>query len=151
MYHSYGTFIEKPWFWSKSNMWYDLRKPVTWCKIDIFSYWYHVKVWIILFPELFTWISSDTGIKSYICSKAIKIKKKIGIIMLISFILQFHLLRHVTGFPRSHHILIIDLSLPFYSKQNKKLGYAKLFNFSFKCPLCGPNMLILWYNSVEIH
>ncbi len=23
------------------NMWCDLRKPVTWCNIDILSYWYH--------------------------------------------------------------------------------------------------------------
>ncbi len=38
---------------SLAMMWCDLRKPVTWCKIDILSYnWYHVKVWIILFPEL---------------------------------------------------------------------------------------------------
>ncbi len=58
------------------HMWCDLRKPVTWWKIDILSYWYHVKVWIFLFPELFTWISSDTGIKSYKCSKAIKNKEK---------------------------------------------------------------------------
>ena len=36
-----------------NHMWCDLKKPVTWCKIDIFSCWYHVKVWIILFPELF--------------------------------------------------------------------------------------------------
>ncbi len=58
------------------------------CKIDILSYWYHVKVWIILFSELFTWISSDTGIKSYWCSKAIKkIEKNIRIMMLVSFIL----------------------------------------------------------------
>ena len=35
-------------------MWCDLRKPVTWCKIVFLSYWYHVKVRIILFPELFT-------------------------------------------------------------------------------------------------
>ncbi len=49
-----------------------------WCdlKIHILSYWYHVKVWSILFLELFTWISSDTGIKSYWCSKAVKNKEK---------------------------------------------------------------------------
>ena len=35
----------------------------------------------------------------------IKIKKNIRILMFISFILQFHFLQHVTGFPRSHHIL----------------------------------------------
>ncbi len=29
--------------------------------------------------------------------------------MLISFILQFHPLRHVTGFPRSHHICTYNL------------------------------------------
>ncbi len=29
-------------------LWCDLRKPVTWCKIDILRYWYHVKSWIIL-------------------------------------------------------------------------------------------------------
>ena len=34
-------------------MWCDLRKPVTWFKIGILSFWYHVKVWIILFPERF--------------------------------------------------------------------------------------------------
>ncbi len=49
-------------------------------------------------------VSSDTGIKSYWCSKAIKIKKNIRIVILISFILQFHPLRHVMGFLRSHHI-----------------------------------------------
>ncbi len=59
-----------------NNLWCDMRKPITWCKIDIWSYWYHVKVWIILFPELFIWICSDTGIKSYWCSKAIKNKEK---------------------------------------------------------------------------
>ena len=88
-------------------MWCDLRKPVTWCKTDILSYCYYVIVWIILFPELFTWMSSDTGIKSYWCSKAIQNKEKnIRIMMLIFFILWFHSLRHVmTGFPRSHHRL----------------------------------------------
>ena len=56
---------KKPMFvmWERGKvatyLWCDLRKPVTWCKIDILSYWYHLKVWIILFPELFTWISSD--------------------------------------------------------------------------------------------
>ncbi len=45
-------------------MWCDLRKPVTWYKIDSLSYWYHVKVWIISIPELFTWIFSDTGNKN---------------------------------------------------------------------------------------
>ena len=87
-------------------MWCDLRKPITSCKIDILSYWIHVKVWIILFPELFTWIFSDTGIKSYWCSKAIQINKNIRIILLISLILQFHPLQHVTGFHRSHHIYL---------------------------------------------
>ncbi len=59
-------------------MWCDLRKPIkcNGAKIDILSYWYYVKVWIILFPELLTWIFSDTGIKSYWCSKAIKNFKK---------------------------------------------------------------------------
>ncbi len=57
----------------------------------------------VLSSELFTWISCDTGIKSYWCSHAIKNKENIRIMMLISFILQFHLLRHVTGFPRSDH------------------------------------------------
>ncbi len=33
-----------------------------------------------------------------------QIKKTIRIVMLVSFILQFHLLWHVTGFHRSHHI-----------------------------------------------
>ncbi len=68
------------------SMWCDMRKPVTWCKIDIWNYWYHKKVWIILFPEPL-WVSSDTGIKSYRSSKAIKNKEKH--VMLISFILQF--------------------------------------------------------------
>ncbi len=57
-------------------MWCDLRKPVTWRKIYILSYWFHVKVWIILFPNLFTLISSDTAVKSYWCSKATKNKEK---------------------------------------------------------------------------
>ncbi len=52
------------------------ENPVTWCKVDILSYWYRVKVWIILFPELFTWIFSDAGIKSNWCSKAIKNQEK---------------------------------------------------------------------------
>ena len=30
-----------------THLWCDLRKPVTWHKIDILSYWYYVKVWII--------------------------------------------------------------------------------------------------------
>ncbi len=109
-------------------MWCDLRKPVTWCKIDILSYWYHVKVWIILFPELFTWISSDTGIKSYWCSKAIKNKKNIRIMMLISFILQFHPLRHVTGFPRSHHIIMFQSNIQVTSLEvsNRLHGYVIL-------------------------
>ena len=58
------------------HLWCDLRKPVTWCKFNILRYWNHVKVWIILFPELFTWISTDTGIKSYWSSKAIKNERK---------------------------------------------------------------------------
>ncbi len=75
------------------KMWCDLRKPVTWCKI-ILSYWYHSKVWIILFSELFTWIISDTGYKSYWSSNAIKNKGKktnIIVMMLISFNLHFTL------------------------------------------------------------
>ena len=42
-----------------------MRKPVIWCKIDILSYWYHVNLLIIFFPDLFTWISSDNGMKNY--------------------------------------------------------------------------------------
>ncbi len=72
-----------------AHMWCDLRKPVTWCKIDILSSWYHVKVWIILFPELFTWVVSDTGIKSYWCSKATKIKKNIRNVMLLPLFCSF--------------------------------------------------------------
>ncbi len=53
-------------------IWARSEKTRAWCKIDILSYWYQVKIWIILFPELFTWISSDTGIKSYRCSKGHK-------------------------------------------------------------------------------
>ncbi len=67
----------KAWYHCNSiYLWYDRWKPITCRKIDILSYWYHEKVWIIFFPELFTWISSDTGIKSYRCSKAIKNKEK---------------------------------------------------------------------------
>ncbi len=47
-------------------------KTLTWWKIYILSYWYHVKVWIILFSDHFTWTLCDTGIRSYWCSKAIK-------------------------------------------------------------------------------
>ena len=79
-----------------TNMWCDLGKPFAWCKISIES-WYHVKVWIVLFSELFTWIFCDTGVKSYWCSKA----KNIRIMLLITFILQLHPQRNVTGFPRS--------------------------------------------------
>ncbi len=42
-----------------------------------------------------------------------KIKKDIRIMLFISFILQFHPLRHVTGFHRSHHIYC-DLPLNTY-------------------------------------
>ena len=48
---------------------------------------YHMKVWIILFSELFTWAFCDTAIKSYRCSK----------------VCSFNSVRHVTGFLRSHH------------------------------------------------
>ncbi len=44
---------------------------------------YHMKVLIILFSERFTWIFCDTGIKS-------KYRKTLTIMLLISFILQFH-------------------------------------------------------------
>ncbi len=51
--------------------------------------------------------------------------------MLISFILQFHLLRHVTGFHRSHHkysmILIRDM--------------VKLFPLGDLEPMAGPTRL----------
>ncbi len=80
----------------QGQMWCDLRKPVTWCKIDILRYWYYdIKIWIILIPELFTWVSYDTGIKSYWFQKLSNMMKNIRITMLISFILQFHPLRHV--------------------------------------------------------
>ncbi len=39
------------------KLWYDLGKPITWWKISNLSYCYHVKVWIILFSELFAWVS----------------------------------------------------------------------------------------------
>ncbi len=60
-------------------------------KFIFLVYWYYVKVWIILFPEFFTWVSFNTGIKGYRCSKAIENKEKHNriIILLISFILQF--------------------------------------------------------------
>ncbi len=89
-------------------------EPVKWCKIDILIYWYHVKVWIIFFPELFTWISSDTSIKSYWFSKAIKIKKNIRIMMFISFILQLQPLRHVTGLLRSHYLNNCNLDASYF-------------------------------------
>ena len=54
------------------HLWCDLRKPFTWCKIDVFSYWYHVKVnFEFLFSKPFTWIFRNTGTKIYWCSKAI--------------------------------------------------------------------------------
>ncbi len=106
------VYIEGTLIISKSrNEYTDViwENPSHGAKIDILSYWYHVKVWIILFPQLFTWISSDTGIKSYWCSNSINIKKNIRIKLLISFILQFHLLRHVMGFHRSRHIFASKL------------------------------------------
>ncbi len=90
--------------WRQYVMWSDKTRHMV--QNWYLRYWYHVKVWIILFPELFTWIFSDTGIKSYWCSKAIQINKNIRIILLISLILQFHPLQHVTGFHRSHHIYL---------------------------------------------
>ncbi len=59
-------------------MWCDLRKPITWYKISNLSYLYHMmKVWIILFSDLFTWAFCDTGIKrTYWCSKVVKKKEK---------------------------------------------------------------------------
>ena len=81
------------------KMWCDLMwKTFKWWEIDILSYWYHVKVLIILFSEQFTWIFCDTGMKSYWCSKAVK-NKDVRIMFIISFILQFHPVRHVTSFP----------------------------------------------------
>ncbi len=70
-----------------------------------------------------------------------KIKKNIRIMMLISFILQFHLLRHVTGFHRSHHKCSVYMPLGLihsyfiFSVQNRvlkakvceKLDYAVPF------------------------
>ncbi len=91
------------------NVHRDLVKFVTWCTISNFSYWYHMKVWI-LFSELFTWAFCDTGIKSYVCSKVVKNNKKnirIMLLMLISLTLQCHSVQHVTGFLRSHHIIHI--------------------------------------------
>ena len=49
----------------RAYMWCDLGKPILWCKISNLSYWYHMKVRIILFSELFTRVISDAGIKSY--------------------------------------------------------------------------------------
>ncbi len=48
-------------------MWYEKNRHMV--------HWYHVKVWNITFIELFTWLS-DTSIKCYYCSKAIKNKEK---------------------------------------------------------------------------
>ncbi len=69
-------------------LWCDLRKHVTWCEIDFSSYCYHVKVWIILVPKRFIWNSYDTSLKSYWCSKVLKI---IRIVILISCIFQYHI------------------------------------------------------------
>ena len=64
----------------------------------LLAWWYHVKVWIILFPELVTWISSDAGIKSYWWSKAIENKEKHWNYDVNFFYFAISPLRHVTGF-----------------------------------------------------
>ena len=112
-----------------TQMWCDLRKPVTSCKIDVLSYWYHVKVWIILFLNLFTWISSDTDIKNCwgYCSKSYKNKEKYYDSNLLYFALQFHPLWHVTGFPRSHHKLLMCL----LEKRENVLMYLKIYEFVY--------------------
>ena len=84
---------EKTWIWCKIIFWI---VGITFVKVQIRP---------ILFPELFTWVSSDTGSESYWCSKAIKIKKNVSIMLSISFILHFHPLWHVMGFSISHHII----------------------------------------------
>ena len=77
----------------RSNMWiicdviwenlsHDAK--LTFWVIDIMWKWFS-------FYVLFTWYSDATAIKSYWCSK---VTKNIRIMMLISFILQFHPLRH---------------------------------------------------------
>ncbi len=53
-----------------NSMWHDLRKPVTWCKIDILSYWYHVKVWItssitFFLDHLWYWYQTLLMFKGY--------------------------------------------------------------------------------------
>ncbi len=84
--HSNGHYVEYA-----IVMWSEKTRHMV--QIDSLNYWYHVKVWIILFQELFIWISFDTGIKSYWCSKVEKHKNYDA----------NSLLRHVTGFPWSHH------------------------------------------------
>ncbi len=98
------------------------------------------------FAELFTWISSDTGIKSYGCSKAIKNREthKNCVVNFLSCAVSP--LQQATGFPRSCHIY------PSKYSTYRKL-YECCYNFcrSHICPpvftkLKGDSSYIIWSN-----
>ena len=90
-------------------MWYDLGKPFTWCKISI---------WVIGIM----WKSELSSFENFLLrpsvilvwsSKAIKIMKNIQIMLLISSILPFHSVQHVTGFhklPCQCNIVVCTIS-----------------------------------------
>ena len=58
------------------NMWCHLWEPATWCKFDILSYKYHLKVSNLLFPELFKLFLYDVCIVSYRLLNLTKNKKQ---------------------------------------------------------------------------
>ncbi len=94
-------------FWDE--MWCDLRKLITWWK-----FWY---IELLVSHESLNYplFRSILGSSVILASKVTevqrlrKIKKNIGIMLLISFILQFQSVRHVTGFPRLTNWLWIKL------------------------------------------
>ncbi len=114
---------------AQTIMWCDLGKP--WYKIPNLSYWYHMKVWIIiLFSELFTWAFCDTGIKSYWCSKAVKNTEKHEnyavnfLYFAVSFCAACDRFSQVTSHTCMHHACINYL-------QNKNIHAG--FYLSSKC------------------
>ncbi len=116
-----------------------------------FELWYHEKLWI---PNFFYLDSLSYWYQKLLMFKGYKkIKKNIRIVKLVSFVLQFHPLQHVTGFLRSHHIwlyCILNPVLYMYIQGSRYILFHKYAKYSMKGAYISVSTWWLWlYNGTS--